>query len=513
MRGLQRMIWLAAAALFMSAASSQAGDRALLIGLDTYQVSKLSEGLEGSAGNDLDLILALLTGPYKYDRDAIKILKDSDATRDAILGQIGDWLVNATKQGDRVFLYFAGHGYFHKDESGKEKDGFSETIVPFDAVIEGDAKATIGGVITDIELSEAIGALEGRNVVVVLDTSHSGVVTRGLARADSIGAARVPRLGGATRSIVVEPAVKKQKEELGFLSVDFASGSIAIWSAVSPSQAALIDDFSGKQQGVFTALFVEAMREADANRNGVISNTELLAYIGAGAGKYCAKAGSRCEMGFTPRLDPESALAGVALFVASGPVASIADGAVLGQKAVATDDALTVDQLTDLLGKGNVDKVSLSQIPPSPVRVGQKDIRFQVLSPHEGHLILLDLSDNGDLTQLYPNQFSRKHESADAGRLLAGSPLQVPDAYYGLKFNATEPSKGHLVAIVTRGEVELPAIVKARSIEVIPREVARTQFLPGLVEALNKPVNVKDSGKNTEFAAWSVATLAYEIAP
>ena len=76
--------------------------------------------------------------------------------------------------------------------------------------------------------------------------------------------------------------------------------------------------------------------------------------------------------------------------------------------------------------------------------------------------------------------------------------------------NATSPTSGTLIAVVTAEPIELPVGVKTRKIEVIPREQATEVFLPAIAAALDAPA---DTGADTATRAidWSVATLRYEI--
>lgn len=499
-----------------------AEDRALLIGLDSYADAKLGYDVKGAAANDLAAIGGLLTAKLGYGKAQVKVLADKAATKAAILDGVADWLGKGTKPGERAYLYFAGHGYFAKDTNGDEADGLDEALVPFGAKVSGTGpKAAIDGLISDDEFATAIKALDGRHVTIVLDTSHSGTVTRAKGGAKTILAARTPQFAGATRSIVVEPAAQAQKSEGGFVEATFAAGSLTVWSAASASQAALINtDDPAKPAGVFTKLYVAALAggKADRNANGTVSNAELLQLLSAGAGAYCKAHGSRCEMGLTPRLDPAPAH-GLAALTKGGVVkpklvaAPEGGGAPKGGGVALTGSKLTIDKVTDLLAQGNTDKVVVEQIPPSPVHVGAKNIRFRVVSPHGGHLVLLNLNDDGKLIQLYPNQFSRKYETEHTGRLLAGSPLTVPDDYYGLRFNASAPSKGYVIALVTRDPVDFGVEIKTRAIEVIPHEEAVDKVLPKLAAALGTPANTGAADKNTAPVRYSVATLRYEILP
>ena len=260
-----------------------------------------------------------------------------------------------------------------------------------------------------------------------------------------------------------------------------------MFSAAAGGQAPVIAD----GEGAFTKAFIDSIKDkgADANHNGVVSNEEILAFTREKSKTACADA-SACPLGLTPTLEPATAVAG----------SPLPGGEPSGGK-------LTADQILDFFAKGNTSGVALEMMPASPVKVGTRDIRFRVTSPAEGNLVLLDLGDDGTLTQLFPNgHFKGGRE----GRILAGSPIVVPDDYYGIHFNATSPSSGTLIALVTNEPIEMPAAVKTRSIEVIPREQAKQVFLPAIVAALDKPA---DAEKETATRAvdWSVATLRYEM--
>ena len=86
----------------------------------------------------------------------------------------------------------------------------------------------------------------------------------------------------------------------------------------------------------------------------------------------------------------------------------------------------------------------------------------------------------------------------------------MPDDYYGIHFNATSPTSGTLIALVTNEPIEMPATVKTRKIEVIPREEATKTFLPQVAAALDEPVDT-NADTATRAVDFSVATLRYEI--
>ncbi|WP_439604071.1 caspase family protein, partial [Shinella sp.] len=130
-----------AAALLLSlclAATAEAADRALLIGIGTYATLPEKMFLEGPK-NDVPLIEKLLKEKQGFAPESIRILRDKDATKAAILASIEEWLVAGTQPGDRVYFYFSGHGLQVKDQNGDEEDGLDEALSTFDiAAGDGD---------------------------------------------------------------------------------------------------------------------------------------------------------------------------------------------------------------------------------------------------------------------------------------------------------------------------------------------------------------------------------------
>jgi acetyl esterase/lipase len=472
----------------LAAATPALADRALVIGIDSYADERLAVA-GTSSGADAAAIIGLLTGSLGYAPADVKTLLNADATREAIIAAFEDWLIAGTKDGERAFFYFSGLGYFQPDEDGDESDGLDETFVPFDATVGGGEPPTVAGMISDDEISALIGRLDGRSVTVAVDAGHSGLVSRQPATATGDGGVRAAALGGKTRAIVVEPAAKAQKAEGAPLDTAGLGGDVAVFTATSGGQAPLIEDGAG----AFTKAFVDAIREkgADANGNGIVSNAEILAFVRDKSKAACAEK-SACELGLTPTLGPATA---------SG-------GTPAKEEAAAGGDKLTADAVLDFFAKGNNRGVTLEQIPASPVPLGTKNIRFRVTSPEEGSLVLLDLADDGTLTQLFPNQFTRK--TGREAQIRAGGTITVPDDYYGIQFNASSANKGTLIALVTAEPIELPEAVKTRKIEVIPKAEAKAVFLPAIAEALDKPADT-DADSATRSIDFSVAVLRYEI--
>lgn len=516
-----RMLLAATALVGGIAGPAAAAERALLIGIDAYSAPGLAKDNLGAAARDVERVKGLLTGTLGYDPGAIRVLADKAATRAAVLDNLSSWLGEAG-QGDHVFFYYSGLGHFADDANGDEADNLDETLVPADAK-QGAKPGTLEGLITDDEVMAALAKLKGRKITVVLDAGFSGRVTRGSGEA-AVQGTRAPVEAVKTRKIVVEPAAQAQKAEATIFE-DVPEGvDVSVWTAASASQLPLVDPpEKGKAVGVFTELYVKGLADkaADANGNGTVSNAELLAFTRKGSAEVCTRRKADCEMGLVPALGPDAKIAAVPDRVvrdeapppADAPTGAVPPGAVAPPPAVVK--TLTVDKITDVVGAKADGSLSIEQLPGSPVPIGTRDIRFRVTSAVDGFLVLLSLDENGALTQLFPNQFSR--ERVKDGRIRAGNPLTVPDAYYGFRINATAPSRGTLIAVLLSeppgkpgGELALPPSVKTRKIEVIPADEAENTVLPELAKA-GERLDAKSPAANTISAGRHVALLPYAI--
>lgn len=115
------------------------------------------------------------------DPEKTKLVTDKQATRAKIQELIYNWLPSVSHPGDVVLVYYSGHA--GQDETGDptEPDGKDETIAPYD-LNAGDERMSVAerrrayqaSKISDDELARWLQALQGRQVVLIFDTCHSG---------------------------------------------------------------------------------------------------------------------------------------------------------------------------------------------------------------------------------------------------------------------------------------------------------------------------------------------------
>ncbi len=150
-------------------------DRALLIGVNDYQDPRIRD-LRGCE-DDVEATRRLLTDDYGFASGQIRVLIRGDASRAGILDAIDAWLVAGTQPGDRVLLYYSGHGSQKQCGADKpeEADGYDEILCAVDYNPETQANCVV-----DDELNERLRLLDGRNVLIIVDACHSGSITKNI---------------------------------------------------------------------------------------------------------------------------------------------------------------------------------------------------------------------------------------------------------------------------------------------------------------------------------------------
>ncbi|MDP7693335.1 MAG: caspase family protein, partial [Vicinamibacterales bacterium] len=471
----------------IQAANLPPGDRALLIGIDSYGDSSLD--LVGGSVNDAHNVMRLLTDHMGFLPEQVRVLTNGQATRDAILGSVEDWLIGESLPGSRTVFYFSGHGYFQPDENGDEDDPFDEVLVPFDADIVSRDTSPLGvdNLIFDDDLSALFSRAPDRQAMVIVDSCHSGTMTRsfGLPHVDPYftRSLNLRNLGGSTRGFR-SATVDARQHDQSFIETD---GNLVAWTAVSPLQLALVDQETEDLEGVFTGRFVRGIAErwADFNGDGRISHGELLDYVRKESGAYCNRHPDICTEGLTPTLE--------------GPAAVLARDVITGELA---DNPAQI--AADALSHDNDAGVRLEVLPSSSVRLGEV-VTFRVTSTQPGHLLVLDVNADHELTQLFPNTFSDSQGRGDD--ISTNRPITIPDAYYGFELTADEPvGTGLLLAIVTEDPISLDALTgNARDLTVISDPEA---YLTWIAQALRETWGDADGNRE---ARWPMTQLEYEI--
>ncbi|NNH58423.1 trypsin-like serine protease [Rhizobium laguerreae] len=413
----------------MPVIESSPGDRALLIGIDEYEMREAK--LTGSA-TDVKAMQVFLAKTLAYRPEQIHTLTNRKATREAILAEIDDWLVRQSTPGSRVFLYFSGQG---SEEMGAEETT-SPTLVAVDAkLVREGGKVTVTNQIRETEIAARLNSLKDRRVTLLIDACHVGPGSRSAVAAPS-GTVRC--LGPALAAL--EPPNKSGKEA----KFSFGGESAMVWSAVNAGQWALVDREAKPPVGVFTRRFIEGVQDgvARAADKPNVSNAALLDYVRRKSDEYCRTHAEDCR--FTP----------VPQFYGQPDA--------LGRDVITGEEAKTpVAAVENTLKSDNEAGVAVDVLPGTAVSIGDK-VAMRVSTKTSGYLILVDIDASGKLTQLYPNKRSMGLKpSAKSGdnRLDPARPVVVPDArnpYTGFEYVVEGPAGvGMVVAILSDKPIEV----------------------------------------------------------
>lgn len=480
---LRRLAFRFVCVLLMAASPFpvQAGQKALLVGIGKYPLLPAAYQLPGPA-NDVRAMRQFLVAEWGFSADDIRMLVDAEATKAGILGALYKWLPAVTQAGDRVVIYYSGHGSRVRDVSGDERDGMDETFVPSD---HDPRNARDGSMLLDDEMAEALERLADRQVVFIADSCHSGTVTRSLGMASfPPGKGPRPRYLPPPLELTRSMPVVRDEEPI---SEDFKVHLTL--SAALPYQLAWEDD----GEGVFTRYLIEGLTglEADLNGNGRTTSAELIEYVRPRTESWCQETPSCRDFQFTPNMDPRDGIVVLQPVLATGLLASSDNG---GPGAV-----------SDILPEMSGDEVAVEMFPGRRIRIGE-EVSLRLASSVDGHLTLLDLNAAGDLVLLFPT--AEDIRRGKSGRIRAGASMTVPDLSYGVAFEAAEPvGRGTLIAIVTEDLVEFGDLLDGhRAFEPMGNGLA---FAGAVSERLRK-VWTGDPQANRS-ARWAIGYLRYEI--
>ena len=211
--------------------------RALLVGINQYQLHPSGDrvpNLDGAVA-DVEAMASLLQTLHGFRAEDIKILRDQEASRAAILATLESHLEKSAKPGDLALFYYAGHGSYVENAASEETDKRDETILPADSN-SGAAD------IRDKELAQRFHRIldQQAQLVAVFDSCHSGSIARGL---PELVKNRFAPPGPSTRGHPVDTLPKQSVEERGGL----------ILSAAQEHQPAQEKRIRGQSRGRFTS--------------------------------------------------------------------------------------------------------------------------------------------------------------------------------------------------------------------------------------------------------------------
>jgi Caspase domain/Domain of unknown function (DUF4384)/Bacterial SH3 domain len=415
---------------------------ALLLGVGGFSAA----GIPPLPGVGLDLqsarAMALKMG---VPAAQVSIARDASLTLDGLVTQVQQ-LADRVQPGDRVFLYFAGHGTRYRD-TGRPGAPCVTSLVSHD-----------GSPFTDSMLAEALALLADKTdkLFVFVDACYSG------------GAVAAPRGNGQTARFVARSggdAVCGVPTNVVSRSL-LASGArrwaardnITYLSAARDTEVA----FEEAQAGGFATRSVRdcALRDArDTDGSGQVSLGEIVDCAqqridGWLAGSQDFRPQHLTVLGNRDLVPVWAAVAPAAPSIAAPAapptvapaapaVATAAPAAVAPASVPAAALPVRPERtLRDIYSQRDDRRQVTLKLLQSPLRVGRDPLAVSLVSSHPGYLYLLYAgSDGRSFDMLFPNQLDRDN------RVLAGRPVLLPRPGWAIESRGPAGTN-HLLAIV-----------------------------------------------------------------
>ncbi|MEO7774712.1 MAG: caspase family protein [Steroidobacteraceae bacterium] len=398
----------------------QAEQRALLVGVGQYVTPNIDlPAIELDLERMHDTLIRM-----GFADNQIRTLLDSEATSANVIASFGSWLKDGVKSDDRVVFYFTGHGSNIPDADGDEKDGVDEVLITHDMVrgtVKG--KRTLLNVVSDDKLATMLAAIPSRNIWVIVDSCHSGTVTRSFSLDN--------------RSLGSEPVFVKsytwsgmpENKKSMFNTRDVKGGSklnyVSISAAADNEQA-----IGTSKGGVFTIGLTEAIKRlSDAGKEITVNElrTETTQYISTKVDK---------EDAHHPQVAGNPDLAGGKLNIIAAKLATPAGVAAA---------ALAGPNRKRLLDLANVQSRHFD-ISSAALKYNLDDsLKFAINLPAAGYLNIVTVDAQDNATVVFPN----RHQEDNAVKPGA---FELPARQMDFEILAAEPLGPTLVVAFLSSE-------------------------------------------------------------
>jgi metacaspase-1 len=193
--------------------------------------------------------------------DRIKVLTDAEATYDGILQALSDW-VRDVGTGEKIFLYYSGHGTRVPDLDKDEADGMDDAIVTHDF-------SKVRPLLDDILHFHFAKIPASASATVVFDCCHSGGLPRspvgcGEMQDDSgqpRGGPPIPRSEYTPADLRTLAEHKKR-----FATEETVDDRIVVLAACQCTEQAWEYQVGGRRQGLFTYSLCECLRNGNCSQ-------------------------------------------------------------------------------------------------------------------------------------------------------------------------------------------------------------------------------------------------------
>jgi WD40 repeat protein len=224
---------------------------AVLIGIKDYSLQRngmkpLPYGL-----NDVQAVKKYLINELDFDKDNIKTLVDSQATREEIVKELGEKIPRSVDIADRVLVYFSVHGGKEIIKTDEGEKTFSY-LIPYD----GKQKSLFSTGISMEVLSLLSERIPAKHVLFIIDACFSG----------NIG------------QIISKTGIYSEETKKEIETFIKNKGREVMTAGTMDEEASMGDKW--ENHSVYTYYLLKGLRGgADYNQNKVITLTELQLYL------------------------------------------------------------------------------------------------------------------------------------------------------------------------------------------------------------------------------------------
>ena len=232
---------------------------ALLVGINEYHPKGGVPALGGTHKDVNDVKLFFEQNYNEYEKEIV-VLHDEEATREALIYNFEQHLANA-EEGDVALFYYSGHGSYATTNDAFLKfdpDGRDEGLVCYDSRVDGKYD------LADKEMAVLLKyvAAKGGEVVLLMDSCHSGSTTRETVKVRMAPEYKTPRpidtyLEEST--IPLNRAFYQKQLEQHNDIVDIPESRHILMAACSESELARETD----EGGWFTQSLLNVLRETE----------------------------------------------------------------------------------------------------------------------------------------------------------------------------------------------------------------------------------------------------------
>jgi len=215
---------------------------ALVVGVSDYPNLPEEKWLQ-YAERDAEAIYRILISPEggNFRTENVHLVAGSKATRENLRYELEEWLPSQAQPGDRVLIYFAGHGFVYDGKAYLA--GYD--IDPEDIAGTGYAMDRLGEVVG--------GGIQAKDKILITDACHSGAIT--------------PSNEGESNA-----AINSSLLDL--------NTSLFVLTASRDRESSYEGEDWGGGHGVFTYYVVKGLEgEADWNGDAIVTADELAEYV------------------------------------------------------------------------------------------------------------------------------------------------------------------------------------------------------------------------------------------